>query len=67
MDKMMNNKRRIAAFLEDEAGAITVDWVVLTAGVVGLCSAIFLGLGNGTVDYSEDIGSHMSAQSIRSY
>ena len=67
MDRMMNSKRRIAAFLRDEAGAITVDWVVLTAGVVGLCSAIFIGLGNGTADYSEEIGSHMSAQSIRSY
>ncbi len=64
---MMINTQRIAAFLEDEDGAITVDWVLLTAGVVGLCSAIFLGLGNGTVDYSDDIGSHMEAQSIRSY
>ncbi len=63
----MNSKRRIVAFLKDEAGAVTVDWVVLTAGVVGLCSAIFLGLGNGAHDYSEGIGSHMSAQSIRSY
>ncbi len=29
-----------AAFLSDEAGAITVDWVVLTASIVGLSIAV---------------------------
>jgi len=58
-------KRRTIAFLWDESGAITVDWVVLTAAVVGLVSAIFVSLGNDTADYSEDIGSHMTAQSIK--
>ncbi len=27
---------KFSAFLKDEAGAVTVDWVVLTAAVVGL-------------------------------
>ena len=31
----------ISAFLKDEAGAVTVDWVVLTAAVVGLGLLIF--------------------------
>lgn len=26
---------KISAFLKDESGAVTVDWVVLTAAVVG--------------------------------
>ncbi|MDP3195048.1 hypothetical protein [Tabrizicola sp.] len=30
-----------SAFLKDEAGAVTVDWVVLTAAVVGLGLLIF--------------------------
>jgi Flp pilus assembly pilin Flp len=30
-----------SAFLKDETGAVTVDWVVLTAAVVGLGLLIF--------------------------
>ena len=30
-----------SAFLNDEAGAVTVDWVVLTAAVVGLGLLVF--------------------------
>lgn len=37
-DKTMTN---FSAFLKDEAGAVTVDWVVLTAAVVGLGLLIF--------------------------
>ncbi len=29
-------KNLMAAFAKDESGAVTVDWVVLTAAVVGL-------------------------------
>ena len=32
---------RLSAFLKDETGAVTVDWVVLTAAVVGLGLLIF--------------------------
>ena len=53
---------RVQKFIRDESGAVTVDWVVLTAAIVGLCIAIFAGLGNDTYDYSERIGTHMSSQ-----
>jgi Flp pilus assembly pilin Flp len=32
---------KISAFLKDEAGAVTVDWVVLTAAIVGLGLLVF--------------------------
>lgn len=32
--------RKLASFLKDEDGAVTVDWVVLTAGVVGFAIMI---------------------------
>lgn len=32
---------KFSAFLKDEAGAVTVDWVVLTAAVVGLGLLVF--------------------------
>ena len=54
-------------FVRDESGAVTVDWVVLTAGVVGLLIAIFAILGNDTADYSAKIGSFMASQSIPTY
>lgn len=30
---------RIANFIEDESGAVTTDWVVITAALVGLALA----------------------------
>lgn len=32
---------KFSAFLKDETGAVTVDWVVLTAAVVGLGLVVF--------------------------
>ena len=32
---------KFSAFLKDESGAVTVDWVVLTAAVVGLGLIVF--------------------------
>lgn len=32
---------KFSAFLKDEAGAVTVDWVVLTAAIVGLGLLVF--------------------------
>ncbi|MCU0730584.1 MAG: hypothetical protein MUE84_03250 [Hyphomonas sp.] len=33
---------KISAFLNDESGAVTVDWVVLTAAIVGIGMVVFL-------------------------
>lgn len=57
----------LARFASEESGAVTVDWVVLTAAVVGLVTAIFVTLGNDTVDYSSEIGDYMSTLGIKSY
>jgi len=32
---------KFSAFLNDESGAVTVDWVVLTAAIVGLGLLVF--------------------------
>ncbi len=34
----------------DESGAVTVDWVVLTAVIVGLTVALLLTVSNATFD-----------------
>ena len=38
----------IKNFRKDEAGAVTVDWVVLTAAVVGLAVAAFTAIESTT-------------------
>ena len=65
MSTLSNIKIRLARFAASESGAVTIDWVVLSAAVVGLVTAIFVTLGNDTADYSEDIGSFMSSQGIK--
>ena len=34
-------------FVNDEAGAVTVDWVVLTAAIVGLGIVVMTSVGGG--------------------
>lgn len=47
-------------FLSDETGAITVDWVVVTAGVVGLALATLAVVSGGVENGSEDIAQSLS-------
>lgn len=56
---------RFRRFVRREEGAITVDWVVITAGIVGLCISVFAWVGNDTHDYGERVGDHMSSQGVK--
>ena len=42
-------------FKSDESGAVTVDWVVLTAAIVGLGMVVMTTVGQGIEDLSADI------------
>ncbi len=61
----MNLMNLIKRFDVDEAGAVTVDWVVLTAAIVGLGIAVLTTVGGATDDYAVKIGSHLSSQGIK--
>jgi Flp pilus assembly pilin Flp len=50
---------KFSAFLKDEAGAVTVDWVVLTAAVVGLGLLIFTFIRPGVSSLAEAIETEM--------
>lgn len=54
-------------FRADEDGAVTVDWVVLTAAIVGLGIAVLTVIGQGTMELSRKISSQLSAQTIATY
>ena len=53
-------------FHNDEDGAVTVDWVVLTAAVVGLGVAALAAVKQGTGSLTTKINSYLSSQSITS-
>ena len=42
-------------FKNDESGAVTVDWVVLTAAIVGLGMVVMTTVGGGIEDLSTAI------------
>ncbi|MGI3184610.1 hypothetical protein [Nioella aestuarii] len=54
----------VTNYLSDESGAVTVDWVVLTAGLVGLGLATMAVVSSGVEDLSGDVGSQMENQVI---
>ncbi len=54
------------AFLNDESGAVTVDWVVLPAAIVGLGIAVMTTVGAATTTYADKISSHMATRSVTS-
>jgi hypothetical protein len=56
----------LASHLSDEAGAVAVDWVVLTAGLVGLGLAASSVVSRGIEDLSGDISTQLGATPLRS-
>jgi Flp pilus assembly pilin Flp len=51
----------ITAFKSDESGAVTVDWVVLTAAVVGLGIAVMLAIGPAISGLATNIAGSITA------
>lgn len=49
-------------FGRDEDGAVTVDWVVLTAAIVGLGLAVLSSVSGGTTSLADKISSNLAAQ-----
>ena len=50
----------LKAFRDDESGEMTVDWVVLTAAVVGLGIAVLASVSTGTHGPSENVSKYLS-------
>ncbi len=50
---------KFSAFLNDETGAVTVDWVVLTAAVVGLGLVVFTFIRPAVSSVASQIGSEV--------
>lgn len=50
---------KFSAFLKDEAGAVTVDWVVLTAAVVTLGLVVFTFIRPAVGNLAQDIANEV--------
>jgi Flp pilus assembly pilin Flp len=48
-------------FFAQEDGAVTVDWVVLTAAVVGLAGAAYMSIQNGAGGVGTSVGTYLSS------
>ncbi len=48
------------SFLASESGAVTVDWVVLTAAIVGLGLAVMAVVSGGVENLSTDIAQELA-------
>ena len=51
-------------FSKDEDGAVTVDWVVLTAAVVGLGIAGVAAVNTGITDLADEIQTSLEAGDV---
>jgi len=55
-------KTIFAKFARDESGAITVDWVVLCAAVVGLAATATLAIQTSTDGLAQNTGTYINSQ-----
>lgn len=56
--------RKMKRYLHDETGAVTVDWVVITAAVCGLCIALIALLNDETRGLSQLTGAFLTDQEV---
>ena len=54
----------LKSFKNDEAGAVTVDWVVLTAAIVGLGIVVMTTVGGGIENLSADVVTDIEGQAV---
>ncbi len=52
----------IKNFRKDENGAVTVDWVVLTAAVVALAGAAYTSIETGSSNLTSDTASFLGTK-----
>jgi len=50
------------AFHKDESGAVTVDWVVLTAAIVGLGMVVMVTVGGGITGLGDSIVTDLNSR-----
>lgn len=57
-------RNRIFTYLRSEDGAVTVDWVVLTAAVVALAGAAFASIQTASGGVGNDVGVYLTDKPV---
>lgn len=52
--------KKIWLFIASDDGAVTVDWVVLTAGIIGLTMLAFNSMLDGTLSFTDAVIDYLS-------
>ncbi|BAQ68940.1 hypothetical protein NHU_01785 [Rhodovulum sulfidophilum] len=56
----------VKTFAKSDSGAVTVDWVVLTAAIVGLGIAVLTTVRDGVNDLGDNISDSLSDATVAS-
>ena len=56
--------KRITKFFFDDDGAVTVDWVVLTAFIIGMTLVIIAGIMAAATDPAESLGAWLTTETV---
>lgn len=54
----------LSEFAKDEAGAVTVDWVVLTGAIVGLGIGVIQTVEGGVLSLGDNISSTLAGMTV---
>lgn len=54
------------SFLRSEDGAVTIDWVVITAGVVGLATVTMTSIQGGNDSVATGVSDYVAAVPVES-
>ena len=57
-------KAFLCRYLRSEAGAVTVDWVVLSAGIIALFAFAFGQMSDSTTSLADRLKQHMTETSL---
>lgn len=55
-------RKLLTSFRDKEDGAVTVDWVVLTAAIVGFCIAAYTAAENATLGLRDGVSAEIARQ-----
>ena len=58
--------KHLSKFALNEDGAVTVEWVVLTAAVIGLAVAAYISIGSGSDALSDNTDTTLNAMVVGS-
>ncbi len=65
--RMWKGCYKVFKFLEKEDGAVTVDWVVICAAIVGMAIAVLGVISDQAQENADNLGAYLSAQSVSTY